>query len=74
MADCAQGYAKLLTPMWRNGWRQDGYVFAKRGLFSAYAGIEEQARAKKIGIWRGTPMRPDEFRSHQWGNGAQKSS
>jgi len=43
-----------------------GHVFAATGLFSAYGGLEREARAGKAGIWAGETARPAEFRDRKW--------
>lgn len=40
-----------------------GHVFAETGLFSKYGAQEEQAQVEKVGIWRGNPERPSEYRA-----------
>ncbi|MCL4764605.1 MAG: thermonuclease family protein [Hyphomicrobiaceae bacterium] len=42
---------------------REGHVFAEAGLFSKYAGQEEEARAEKAGLWRGEAERPSEARA-----------
>lgn len=43
-----------------------GHVFAKTGLFAAYRGQEDAARAAKAGIWRGKAERPSDYRAQKW--------
>lgn len=40
-----------------------GLAFAETGLFARYVSHEEEARSEKIGIWRGKPERPTEYRA-----------
>ncbi len=40
-----------------------GLAFAETGLFSTYGSIEEEARAEKVGLWRGKAERPSEYRA-----------
>ena len=42
---------------------REGHVFADTSYFSKYAAIEQDARAQKAGIWRGTAERPAEYRA-----------
>jgi endonuclease YncB( thermonuclease family) len=50
-----------------------GHVFAEQGLFAPYATLEEQARTRKTGLWRGNPKRPSEYRTEVW-NQAKKTA
>src|SRR5262249_11200565 len=43
-----------------------GHVFAEQGLFAPYTMLEEQAHTHKIGLWRGSPKRPSEYRAEVW--------
>lgn len=43
-----------------------GHVFADTGLFATYAGLEQEARAKKAGLWRGDADRPADYRAKIW--------
>lgn len=43
----------------------DGHAFAETGLFARYSSEEERARAGKVGIWRGNPERPAEYRARR---------
>ncbi len=50
-----------------------GAVFASGGLFSSLSGIEADARAKKIGLWKGEAERPAEYRASLWDTAAKTS-
>ena len=50
-----------------------GAVFAAGGLFSSLSSIESDARAKKIGLWKGEAERPADYRTSQW-DAAAKSA
>jgi endonuclease YncB( thermonuclease family) len=50
-----------------------GAVFAAGGLFSSLTSIESDARAKKLGLWKGEAERPSEYRTSQW-DAAAKSA
>lgn len=43
-----------------------GHVFAKTGLFAAYGALENEARDKHAGLWRGEPLRPADYRAQKW--------
>lgn len=43
-----------------------GYVFASAGYFSRYAALEGEARAAKLGLWKGAADRPGDWRSARW--------
>lgn len=43
-----------------------GHVFAQAGLFSSYGRQEQDARNAKLGVWRGSAERPQEYRSRIW--------
>ena len=45
---------------------REGAVFASGGLFSPLSGIEAEARAKKVGLWKGDAERPTEYRAKVW--------
>jgi len=45
---------------------KDGNVFAEQGLLAPYKDLEQQARSARIGIWRGDPQRPQEWRAKVW--------
>ena len=45
---------------------REGAVFASGGLFSTLSGIETEARAKKVGLWKGEAERPTEYRQKLW--------
>lgn len=50
-----------------------GHVFAVAGLFAPYASLEQDAKARKVGIWRGSPKRPDDYRAQRWQTAKKKS-
>lgn len=50
-----------------------GHVFAMEGFFAPYAAQEADARARKAGIWRGSPERPSAFRQERWMHAAKSS-
>jgi endonuclease YncB( thermonuclease family) len=58
---CRIGEKDIAAELVRNG-----HVFAATGLFSSYGGLEEKAREAKIGIWSGTPKRPEDYRAQKW--------
>lgn len=43
-----------------------GHVFAATGLFASYRGLEDAARASKVGLWVGQAVRPSEYRAQKW--------
>jgi endonuclease YncB( thermonuclease family) len=43
-----------------------GHVFSTTGLFATYASAEREARAARVGVWRGDAIRPAEFRAKAW--------
>jgi endonuclease YncB( thermonuclease family) len=43
-----------------------GHVFAVKGLFASYGGIEAEARAARAGLWAGEPVRPSDYRAEKW--------
>ncbi|MGQ0674391.1 MAG: thermonuclease family protein [Hyphomicrobium sp.] len=43
-----------------------GHVFAGSSLFSGYTSTEETARAEGVGLWAGTPDRPEAYRARKW--------
>lgn len=43
-----------------------GHVFAGSGWFGRYAGLEDEARAARIGLWRGEAERPSDYRTKRW--------
>lgn len=43
-----------------------GFVFAEPGLLAAYAALEREARAEKLGIWNGEAERPADYRTQKW--------
>jgi len=43
-----------------------GLVFAHSGVFARYGSKEAEAQAAKIGMWQGTPQRPEAFRAQAW--------
>lgn len=45
---------------------KEGAVFSSGGLWSGYGGLESEAKARKIGLWRGEADRPSEYRSKLW--------
>jgi endonuclease YncB( thermonuclease family) len=46
---------------------RDGAVFAAGGLFASYAAEERDAKTRKAGLWRATPVeRPAEWRAKLW--------
>ena len=50
-----------------------GAVFAAGGLFSSLSGIEADARAKKLGLWKGEAERPAEYRTMLWDTAARSA-
>ncbi|MEO1282952.1 MAG: thermonuclease family protein [Pseudomonadota bacterium] len=50
-----------------------GYVFAQPGFFAPYTGLESAAKEKKVGIWRGTPDRPETYRAARWAKALKRS-
>ncbi len=51
-----------------------GAVFAAGGLFSSLSGIEADARAKKLGLWKGEAERPADYRTMLWDTAATPRS
>ena len=44
-----------------------GHVFAEAGIFaSTYGRFEQDARNAKLGLWRGSAERPQEYRTRLW--------
>jgi endonuclease YncB( thermonuclease family) len=43
-----------------------GHVFAASGLFATHANAEAEARAAKLGLWKGDPLRPTAWRTQKW--------
>ncbi len=43
-----------------------GAVFAGGGLFSSLTSIEGEAKAKKLGLWKGEAERPSAYRASAW--------
>jgi endonuclease YncB( thermonuclease family) len=43
-----------------------GHIFAQQGLFSSYGRLEQDARNARLGLWRGSAERPQEYRSRLW--------
>jgi len=43
-----------------------GYAFASEGIFAPYTGDEADARARKVGLWRGNPERPTVAKAKAW--------
>lgn len=52
---------------------KEGVVFADGGLFTGYAAFEAEAKAKKLGLWRGEVERPADYRAKLW-DAAAKSA
>ena len=59
--DCKVGEQDVAAELVRGG-----HVFAASGLFAAYSGTEEEARAAKAGVWEGSARRPSEYRALKW--------
>jgi hypothetical protein len=58
---CQEGETDLAAELVRNG-----DVFAETGFFSSYGSLESEAREAKVGIWRGEPERPSDYRAQKW--------
>lgn len=58
---CAAGETDLALELVRSG-----HVFAETGLFSSYAGYEQDARDRKEGLWAGEAERPEEWKARLW--------
>ncbi len=43
-----------------------GHVFADPGLLAPYGGLEREAKAARVGFWRGAAERPSEYRAKRW--------
>src|SRR4029078_8589732 len=59
--DCKVGDVDVAAELVRGG-----HVFATSGLFASYAGIENEARGNKAGIWAGQATRPSDYRAQKW--------
>ncbi|MEO1207128.1 MAG: thermonuclease family protein [Pseudomonadota bacterium] len=67
-AVCKVGDTDLAAELVRTG-----HVFAQAGFFAPYTGVEQDAKTEKIGIWRGTPERPDAFRAERWAKALKRA-
>jgi endonuclease YncB( thermonuclease family) len=45
---------------------RDGAVFSGGGLFASYGSLEAEAKAKKVGLWKGEAERPADYRAKLW--------
>ncbi len=45
---------------------KEGAVFSSGGMWGNYNSMESEAKARKIGLWRGEAERPSEFRAKMW--------
>lgn len=45
---------------------RQGAVFAEGGLLASYTSVESEAKAKKVGLWRGEAERPAGYRNKLW--------
>jgi len=45
---------------------RNGHVFADGGFWSAYASVESDAEARKVGLWSGEAERPQDYRDKRW--------
>lgn len=45
---------------------RNGHVFASGGFWSAYASVEGDAEARKVGLWAGEAERPQDYRDKRW--------
>jgi endonuclease YncB( thermonuclease family) len=45
---------------------RNGNVFSNGGFLSRYADAESEAQSEKIGLWSGTPERPQDYRDKRW--------
>jgi endonuclease YncB( thermonuclease family) len=45
---------------------RNGNVFSNGGFLSRYADAESEAQSEKIGLWAGTPERPQDYRDKRW--------
>jgi endonuclease YncB( thermonuclease family) len=45
---------------------RNGNVFSNGGFLSRYASAESKAQSEKIGLWSGTPERPQDYRDKRW--------
>lgn len=61
LATCFSGQENLAAALVARG-----AVFAEQGLFARYTAQESEARAKKLGLWRGAAERPADFRAKSW--------
>lgn len=50
---------------------KDGAVFAEGGLFASFTTLEDGARARKVGLWKGEPERPADYRNRVWETAVQ---
>jgi endonuclease YncB( thermonuclease family)/Flp pilus assembly pilin Flp len=50
---------------------REGAVFSGGGLFNSMAALEEEARLKKSGLWKGEAERPSEYRAKVWETAAK---
>ena len=60
LARCFLGDLDVGRWMVENGW-----AIAYRKYSREYVSVEERAQQKKLGIWAGTFMNPDEWRAHR---------
>jgi endonuclease YncB( thermonuclease family) len=45
---------------------KEGAVFSAGGLFAGFGTLEAEAKAKKLGLWRGEAEKPSEYRAKVW--------
>lgn len=43
-----------------------GHVFSSGGLFTAYSGLESEAKSARVGVWSGSNDRPADYRAKRW--------
>lgn len=52
---------------------REGHVFSAGGFLARYGVLENEARARKLGLWTGEPERPAEWRAKRWDEAKRKA-